>query len=245
MKKCSTCKSEKDKSLFYADKSKKDGLSNVCKHCKKEYDTQYNIKNKKIISEKKSIYRNENKEILKLKAKKRNFENRIENVRRASRWAKNNKERVNLKNKIWISRNKEKSNSYYKKSYEKNKHKKFHKEYERKKTDCIFNLKCKMRSRIGTFVKKQFCTSKSKKTKEILGCDFMYFKQYFEDKFTEGMNWELFLKGQIHIDHIIPLATAKTEEDVYGLCHYTNLQPLWAADNLKKGNKIISFLPAL
>ena len=64
-------------------------------------------------------------------------------------------------------------------------------------------------------------------------------KQYFEDKFTKDMNWDLFLEGKIHIDHIIPLAKAKTEEDVYTLCHYTNLQPLWAIDNLKKGSKII------
>jgi hypothetical protein len=43
--------------------------------------------------------------------------------------------------------------------------------------------------------------------------------------------------GQWHIDHIIPLATAKTEQDVYTLSHYTNLQPLWAKDNISKGAK--------
>lgn len=42
-----------------------------------------------------------------------------------------------------------------------------------------------------------------------------------------------------HIDHIIPISTAKTEEDIIKLCHYTNLQPLWAKDNLSKGNKIL------
>ena len=239
MKTCSICKIEKNKLFFYVDKSKKDGFSNVCKKCKKEYDTQYRIKNKEKLKEQKLIYRITNKEILKVKAKKRNFKNRIKNIERASKWAKDNKERVNIKNKIWISKNKEKSKLYYKKSYEKNKHKKNSKEYERKKTDYIFNLKCKMRSRIGSFVKKQFNINKSKKTNEILGCDFIYFKQYFEDKFTKDMNWDLFLEGKIHIDHIIPLAKAKTEEDVYTLCHYTNLQPLWAIDNLKKGSKII------
>ena len=42
-----------------------------------------------------------------------------------------------------------------------------------------------------------------------------------------------------HLDHIIPLSTAKTEEDIIKLCHYTNLQPLWAEENLSKGNKIL------
>ena len=42
-----------------------------------------------------------------------------------------------------------------------------------------------------------------------------------------------------HIDHIIPLSSAKTEEEIIKLCHYTNLQPLWAEENLAKSNKIL------
>ena len=51
------------------------------------------------------------------------------------------------------------------------------------------------------------------------------------------MNWDN--HGEWHIDHKIPLSSAKTEKELIGLCHYTNLQPLWALDNLKKGNKIL------
>lgn len=51
------------------------------------------------------------------------------------------------------------------------------------------------------------------------------------------MNWENY--GEWHLDHIIPISYAKTIEDIYKLNHYTNLQPLWASENLSKGNRYI------
>ena len=60
---------------------------------------------------------------------------------------------------------------------------------------------------------------------------------HLEKQFAIGMSWEN--RSEWHIDHIIPLSSAKTEDEVYKLCHYTNLQPLWAEDNLKKSNKFI------
>lgn len=78
--------------------------------------------------------------------------------------------------------------------------------------------------------KKQSTTSK------IIGCTKGEFKTHIESKFLEGMTWDN--RVQWHIDHIIPLATAKTVEDVIRLNHYTNLRPLWATDNLRKGAKL-------
>ena len=72
---------------------------------------------------------------------------------------------------------------------------------------------------------------------EILGCDWITAHNYLECRFTEGMNWNNY--GEWHIDHIIPLASAKSNEELITLCHYTNLQPLWAFDNLSKGSKIL------
>jgi hypothetical protein len=68
---------------------------------------------------------------------------------------------------------------------------------------------------------------------ELLGTDVESFKAHIESQFAEGMSWEN--HGEWHIDHIVPLASGKTPEDIWKLCHYTNLQPLWAADNIRKG----------
>ena len=95
-----------------------------------------------------------------------------------------------------------------------------------------------VRTRIRTYFKLKNIDKKTN-TFDIVGCSPEFLKEYLEKKFTEGMSWEL-MGQHIHIDHIIPLSSAKNEEELYKLCHYTNLQPLWAKDNLKKSNKIIN-----
>ena len=80
--------------------------------------------------------------------------------------------------------------------------------------------------------------NKSKSTEIIIGISFDELKIYLESKFIEGMTWSNYGFNGWHIDHIIPLSSAENEEEIYKLCHYTNLQPLWAEENLKKGKKI-------
>lgn len=78
--------------------------------------------------------------------------------------------------------------------------------------------------------------SKTSKTYKILGCSYEEFKQYLESQFTNGMTWEN--AGEWHLDHIYPVSLATDEEHLIKLNHYTNFQPMWAEDNLKKGNRI-------
>jgi len=78
--------------------------------------------------------------------------------------------------------------------------------------------------------------SKTSECRKILGADWDVVKKYFESKFAEGMSWDNM--GLWHIDHILPISTATCEEDVIRLNHYTNLQPLWGEDNIKKSNQM-------
>ena len=106
---------------------------------------------------------------------------------------------------------------------------------DRKKTDPAFKLIKNLRSRLSRFINFTYITKRST-TINLVGCLPKELKLFLENKFTDNMSWVNY--GEWHIDHIIPLSTAKTEEDLYKLCHYTNLQPLWAKDNLAKSNKL-------
>jgi hypothetical protein len=69
----------------------------------------------------------------------------------------------------------------------------------------------------------------------IVGVSPNELKRHLESKFTEGMTWNNRGYFGWHIDHIIPLWSAKDDDSkLNSLCHYTNLQPLWRKDNLNK-----------
>ncbi len=79
----------------------------------------------------------------------------------------------------------------------------------------------------------------SKTALELLGCSKQEFIAYFKSKMKPDMTWEAVIHGRIHIDHIKPCCSFDlTNPAERAVCfHYTNLQPLWAVDNLKKGAK--------
>lgn len=157
-----------------------------------------------------------------------------EKIKERSRdYYQKNKESINEKRK---ERNNKKSLEYYYKNKEIQNKKSVERNKEKMKNDYFFRLKHNIRTLIRKSTQNQF-TTKSKKTIEILGCSFDEFKSYLESKFDEKMNWEN--QGTYwHMDHIIPISSAQTEEDVYRLNHYTNFQPLYWEDNLKKSNKV-------
>ncbi len=79
---------------------------------------------------------------------------------------------------------------------------------------------------------------RAKNWTNIFGCSREEMIQHIQSQFTEGMTWDNYgLKGW-HIDHKLPLSKSTDIIDIFKRAHYTNLQPLWAIDNIKKSNKI-------
>lgn len=111
-----------------------------------------------------------------------------------------------------------------------NKHRvEYHK--NRLQYDDLYKLRYNLRNRINSAFKRKTHYNKPK-TMEALGVDWEVAKAHIERQFKKGMSWSNY--GEWHIDHIIPLASANTEAELIKLCHYRNLQPLWAKENRKK-----------
>jgi hypothetical protein len=114
---------------------------------------------------------------------------------------------------------------------------------KRKANDPMYRFK----EKISRTIRESFRRKNHKKigrTVDILGCPIEFFKNYFENLFEPWMNWDNYgiympnSKRTWQIDHIIPLDTAKTIDDVICLNHYTNLRPLCSKKNLDKSNKL-------
>jgi hypothetical protein len=171
----------------------------------------------------KKKYLNDNKEII-LKRQKDNYKKHKE---KRLKFQKNyNQENIFHKreySKNYYYDNKDKINSY---------------RVNRKKTDPIYKLRTGMSIRLNLFLKTKNLR-KNNTTFNIIGCTPEDLKIYIENLFIDNMNWCNHGLFGWHIDHIIPLSSATTEDEIYKLCHYTNLQPLWAKDNLSKGKNVI------
>jgi hypothetical protein len=104
-------------------------------------------------------------------------------------------------------------------------------ESDRKSVDVVFKFKRNIRTLLcQSFNSRGF--KKNTKTEKLLGCTIVELFSYIESLFKDDMNWGN--RNNWCIDHIVPLATANTIEDVIKLNHYTNLQPLWCWDNSDK-----------
>ena len=240
---CSKCLIEKEVIEFHKHKGCNDGYYTICKDCRKP------------ISEK---YVKENKEKIKKAKSKSYFENHQKNIERNREYIKKERKKRLDAAKKYYQENKEKRQKYIKEYYEKNKEitKQRSKEWRennrernnkticerlkvRKKEDVLFKLKHKIRTDIYISLRRNLGKKRSKKIEEIIGLPINEYKKYIESQFEDWMSWDNWGQHTWHIDHIIPLSSAKNEEEMYRLWHYTNLRPLSAKENLKKSSKLI------
>ncbi len=104
----------------------------------------------------------------------------------------------------------------------------------RRSADPLYKLQTNLRTRLNSAIKRQ---CKSGSAIQDLGCSIKELKLYLEVQFQPGMTWDN--HGEWHIDHIQPLCKfdLTNREELLIVCHYTNLQPLWASDNISKGGR--------
>lgn len=139
--------------------------------------------------------------------------------------------------------NPERNRADQKKHYDNNKEKvkKRVKAYkESKKSDPKYILIKSLRRRLYNFVKRNSKFT-NQSTIKLIGCSQIELKDHIQSLFKEGMTWENYGYYGWHIDHKIPLSKAKTNDELYLLCHYTNLQPMWWKENLSKHDKILLY----
>ena len=167
--------------------------------------------------------------------KKYRSENKEHRKKYEQEYRDKNPELKNYK-KDWIEKNRDIYEGYFKSTEGKKKRNKYQK--SRKNSDPLFKLMSYIRSRANIALKRKRLTKKSS-TLKVLGCTQTELKKHIEKLFKSGMNWKNHGTNGWHLDHIVPLAKAKTVEELERLGHYTNLQPLWAADNLTKKDDVI------
>ena len=163
-------------------------------------------------------------------------------IQQATHWKSINPEKARATYRRWALRNPETVRLHNQTYYAANKDWLVPKNSKR----TTLNRQTKIQVRIATRLRNRIWfalkgTRKGKTTKELLGCSFEAAKIYLEAKFQPGMSWANWSQTGWHIDHIKPLASFDlTDSTQLALaCHYTNLQPLWAKDNLRKNARIL------
>jgi len=222
---------------------KKDGISCWCKKCKNESERQYYKNNadraikrtreylernkEKMLEWKREYSRKwyiENQEHIKEYSKKYYEENKSKERERSKRFFENNPDYRKQYNKKW-----KKLNPDYEKEWLK----------EKREKDPGFRIS----KNISRHIRESIDRCKGGyHWEELLGFTLQELKEHLEKQFKSGMSWTNY--GKWHIDHIRPVSSfsfnSYKDKEFKECWALSNLQPLWAEDNLKKGNKLIA-----
>jgi hypothetical protein len=212
MKQCSKCQQIKDTTEFSKCQSNKNGLYSQCKECVRVYQKTHYKKNHEKYLQKNTLNYKMYGSRWKQTRKKYNLEHREHLYKKAIERLQNPRKRK-MRNITSSKRDK-----------------------WRRINDPIYRIKKTIRTRVWNALKGIY---KHHHTEELVGCSFSELKSKLESRFSFGMSWDNY--GEWHVDHIIPCSMFDlTKENEQKKCfHYSNLQPLWAKDNLRKNNKVI------
>ena len=254
---CTKCGILKKLDEYHLVSSKSEKRRSFCKGCHSTYTKKYYSDNKDHMLAQGKIWCENNKDKRKESRLRRYKENPQRHKEHHLKWLEKNpnykkdykeknKEYVLIKNKEYRDSKKEYINEYHRKYYKENcdrvnqRIKKYRKETNyiklRKKRDPLFRIKTNVRNLIRQSITERGY-KKNSKSFQILGCTFEYLKEYIESKWETWMSWENYglYNGDENygwdLDHILPLSSAITEEDILKLNHYKNLQPLCSYKN--------------
>lgn len=259
LKHCKKCDQRLPRSEFYKDSGKKDGLQSNCISCKRESKgipqrekerekqrekrhAQDKIRDtfRKHWSEIKAQWTAG--EIYKQWAKARHVKQGLERDKanpdqkkaRSKKWRDANKGKMKEARKRWELQNRE-----YRLEYKRQNNKD---RRERNRDNPLEVAKKRVRDRTRMAIKHRRWQKRSS-TRSMLGCSSEMLVAHIEKQFLKGMNWGN--RDRWHIDHIVPLASAKDIEELEALAHFSNLRPMWANENMAKGDKIVTCQPEL
>lgn len=195
-----------------------------------------------------------------LSNKKYYEKNKDKILKRHKEYKQSNKEKIKEKNKLYRQKNREEI-SAHREDYFQNNPEKYEKHLsdcrkrnkinrekykpfrnallkKRRQEDKAFALQIVLRSRVYDAIK-HGKGKKYSRSLELLGCSLEEVRTHLENQFKEGMSWDNHTIDGWHIDHIKPCASFDLTllEEQKKCFHYTNLQPLWAKDNIVKGSK--------
>lgn len=244
-KECGRCKIVKHYTEYHVrkDKGRCVKLRVNCRDCMREIARIRYSNNSEVIIKRNSDYVSRNKEKVKEWYSKWRKDNELKLKKYRLKRYRENAEVVKAERKVYYRKNKENIILAYNKYLEKNKNKVRKTQRlnhaKRKKADISYVLIKGLRARVSAAIKRG--GKKCNTTTELVGCTMSELTAHLEKQFTDGMTWDNYSFMGWHIDHIIPCASFDMSdiEEQKKCFHYTNLQPLWAKDNLKKGAKIV------
>lgn len=234
-KKCTKCGEEKEVSEFGADHRNKSGRQSQCRTCRCSHETRRyhndpNYANKKKISSCKRMEKIYNNPSLHKSHKEKTNSRAKQRYHSDAKFANKRKAQSSALKRLLRKINPEWRKASNKAVYNRKKWRLVH--------DINFKILENVRGRFYLALKNDY---KSGKTLDYLGCTIEELKKHLESQFQKGMSWGNYGFGmdKWNIDHIAPCSSFDhSDEDQIKKCwHYTNMQPMWQGDNIKKSNK--------